>query len=354
MRTVAILAGGTSSEHEVSRWSGERVLEALDRRRYRPLFVLIEKDGNWIVDGLRRRGPLGGIEALRAAGCDVAFLALHGPFGEDGVIQGFLEALGMPYTGSGVLGSSLAMDKIRTKQLVRGAGIEVALDAVVPPADAAWIGDTLGYPVFVKNPLGGSSIEVRHARTDEELARAIADLGPGCDRLLVEAAVEGRELTVAILDDPTGLPEALPVVEIRSKGGFFDFENKYTPGVAEEVVPAPVDSPIARRVQRAALAVHELLGLSGMSRSDFILTEDERPVFLEVNTIPGLTPNSLLPKAAAAAGIPFADVLTRLVESALAPRRAATMGRAWSASSGRSGGRSIGSSTAPTAERSSS
>jgi len=354
MRTVAIVAGGRSSEHQVSRWSGERVLDALDRRRYRPLFVLVEEDGNWVVDGIRRRGPLGGIEALGAARCDVAFLALHGPFGEDGTIQGFLETVGLPYTGSAVLGSALAMDKIRTKQLVRPAGVEVAPDAIVPPADPAWMGGTLGFPVFVKNPYGGSSLEVRRAGTPEELAQAIADIGSGCDRVLVEAAVEGRELTVAILDDEAGAPHALPVVEIRSREGFFDFENKYTPGVAEEIVPAPVDAAVARRIQEVALSVHGLLGLRGMSRSDFILTRDGRPVFLEVNTIPGLTPNSLLPKAALAAGIPFPEVLTRLVESAIATHRAATMNRSWNASSGRSGGRSTGSSTAPTAGRSSS
>ena len=354
MRTVAIVAGGTSSEHEVSRWSGERVLESLDRRRYRPIFVLIEPDGNWVVDGLRRRGPLGGIEALEALGCEVAFLALHGPFGEDGTIQGFLETVGLPYTGSGVRGSSLAIDKIRTKQIVRGAGLGVAPDAIVPPSDPSWIVETLGLPVFVKNPYGGSSLEVRRARTPDELSRALKDLAGGSDRLLVEAAVEGRELTVAILDDEAFRPEALPVVEIRSQGAFFDFENKYTPGVAEEIVPAPVSAEVARRVQGIALSVHELLGLRGMSRTDFILPADERPVFLEVNTIPGLTPNSLLPKAAAARGIAFPDVLTRLVESALASRRADTMDRAWSASSGRSGGRSIGSSTGSTAARSSS
>jgi D-alanine-D-alanine ligase len=354
MRTVAILAGGTSSEHEVSRWSGERVLESLDRRRYRPLFVLIEKDGNWIVDGIRRRGALGGIEALHAARCDVAFVALHGPFGEDGTLQGFLDTVGLPYTGSGVKGSALAMDKIRTKQLVRGAGVEVAPDAIVPPSDAAWIETTLGFPVFVKNPYGGSSLEVRRAGDADGLARAIRDLSPHCDRLLVEAAVQGRELTVAVLDDLSGSPEPLPVVEIRSKGGFFDFENKYTAGVAEEIVPAPVDAAVARRVQSAALAVHGLLDLKGMSRSDFILAEDGRPVFLEVNTIPGLTPNSLLPKAAAAAGVTFEGVLTRLVESALFVRKGATMERTWNASSARSGGRSTGSSTAPTAGRSSS
>ncbi len=354
MRTVAIVAGGTSSEHEVSRWSGERVLDALDRRRYRPLFVLIEPDGNWVVDGIRRRGPLGGAEALAAARCDVALLALHGPFGEDGTIQGFLETIGLPYSGSGVLGSSLAMDKIRTKQLVRAHGVEVAADVVVPPAPPEWIEPTLGFPVFVKNPRGGSSLEVRQARSQEELAQALLDLAPGGDRLLVEAAIEGRELTAAILDDETGAPHALPVVEIRSRNGFFDFENKYTAGVAEEIVPAPVGAAVARRVQEIALRVHGLLGLRGMSRSDFILATDDRAVFLEVNTIPGLTANSLLPKAALAAGIPFPEVLTRLVESALRVPRAATMDRAWNASSGRSGGRSTGSSTAPTAGKSSS
>jgi D-alanine-D-alanine ligase len=349
MRIVAVVMGGMSSEHEVSLSSGREAFRALDRRRYRPVEVVIERDGSWRVDGLRRGGALEGAEALKGIGCEIALLMLHGHRGEDGSIQGFLETAGIRFTGSGVGGSALAWDKIAAKRLAATIGIAVARDLVLPPATADDVGKTLGFPVFVKDPCGGSSLEVRPARDPDDLRRAVADLGGR--RLLVEAAVEGRELTVPVLDDEDGVPRALPVVEIRAKGGFFDYENKYTAGVAEEIVPAPVPPPIARRAEEAALAVHRLLGLRAMSRSDFILRDDGTPVFLEVNTIPGMTPNSLLPKAAAAAGIPFPEVLARLLESA---GKGATMDRVWNASSGRSGGRSTGSSTAPTAERSSS
>lgn len=348
MRTVAIVMGGMSSEHEVSLSSGRQAFDALDRRRYRPLEVVIERDGTWRVDGLRRGGALEGAQAMRDLGAEIALLMLHGHRGEDGTIQGFLGTLGIPFTGSGVGGSAIAWDKIAAKRLVAAAGLAVARDLVLPPATVEQVPEALGFPVFVKHPCGGSSLEVRPANDEASLRRAVAELeGP---RLLVEAAIPGREVTVPVLDDEDGVPEALPVVEIRSRGGFFDYENKYTAGVAEEIVPAPLAPPVARRLADAALAAHRLLGLSAMSRSDFILRDDGIPVFLEVNTIPGMTPNSLLPKAAAAAGIAFPDVLARLLESA---RPAATMDRAWNASSGRSGGRSTGSSTAPTAERSS-
>jgi D-alanine-D-alanine ligase len=349
MRTVAVVMGGMSSEHEVSLSSGRQAFRALDRRRYRPLEVVLERDGTWRVDGLLRGGALEGAQALRDLGCEIALLMLHGHRGEDGTIQGFLDTLGMPYTGSGVGGSALAWDKIAAKRLVAIAGIDVAPDLVLPPATVEQVGPKLGFPVFVKDPCGGSSLEVRPAKDDAELRRAVADLAS--PRLLVEAAVRGREVTVPVLDDEDGVPGPLPVVEIRSRGGFFDYENKYTAGVAEEIVPAPLPPQVARRLADAALTAHRLLGLRAMSRSDFILRDDGTPVFLEVNTIPGMTPNSLLPKAASAAGIGFPDVLARLLESA---RPRATMDRVWNASSARSGGRSTGSSTAPTAERSSS
>ncbi len=349
MRTVAVVMGGMSSEHEVSLSSGRQAFAALDRRRYRPLEVVLERDGAWRVDGLRRAGALEGAQELRDLGTEIALLMLHGHRGEDGTIQGFLDTLGIPYTGSGVGGSALAWDKIAAKRLVATAGLAVAEDLVLPPATVEHVRKTLGFPVFVKDPCGGSSLEVRPARDEASLRRAVAAF-PG-RRLLVEAAVEGREVTVPVLDDEDGVPEPLPVVEIRARGGFFDYETQDTPGVAEEIVPAPLDPPVARRLADEALLAHRLLGLRAMSRSDFILRDDGTPVFLEVNTIPGMTPNSLLPKAAAAAGIAFPDLLTRLLESA---RQGATMDRVWNASSGRSGGRSTGSSTAPTAERSSS
>jgi len=352
MRIVAVIAGGPSSEHEVSRWSGKRVHDSLDRHRYRPLYVLIEKDGTWVIDGVPKPGPLAGATALEEAGCEVVFPALHGPFGEDGTIQGFFATIGVPCVGSDVAGSALACDKIRTKRLVAAAGIAVAPDRTLPPATPTQVANALGFPVFVKHPRGGSSIEVRRATDPSELAAALEELAG--DTLLVEAAIAGRELTVAILDDATGVPRALPVAEVRVQGAYFDFENKYTPGVAEEIVPADVSPTVARDLQERALRIHRLLGLRAMSRSDFILPPDGPPVFLETNTIPGLTPTSLLPQAAAAAGLGFPEVLTRLIESAVGFRPPDMMAPAWSRSSRSSGARSTGSSTGSTAAKSSS
>ena len=317
MRVVAVLTGGPSSEHEVSRWSGERVLESLDRRRYTPIPVVVERDGKWTVRGVRKPGSLEAMSALRDEGCEAVFIALHGAFGEDGTVQGFLETVGMPYTGSGVAGSALAMDKIRSKRLVATFGVPVARDLSAPPARAADVQDALGYPVFVKDPLGGSSLEVMAAHDAAEFELAVARLSPGCDVLLVEEAIVGRELTVPVLDDDLGRPEALPVVEIRSDGAFFDFRNKYTSGVAQEIVPAAIPQTVAERLQETTLRIHRGLGLRGLSRNDFILRPDGTAVYLESNPIPGLTPNSILPKAAAAVGLNFADLLTRLIEGAI-------------------------------------
>jgi D-alanine-D-alanine ligase len=328
------------------------VRASLDRHRYQPLFVLIEKDGTWVIDGIARGGPLEGTAALLDAGCEVVFPALHGPFGEDGTIQGFFATVGIPFVGSGVAGSALACDKVRTKRLVASAGIEVARDKTLPPATPTQVARTLGFPVYVKHPCGGSSLEVRRATDARELAAALEEIEG--DTKLVEAEVVGRELTVSVLDDRNGIPRALPVAEIRSQGAYFDFENKYTDGVAEEIVPAEVSPTVTRDLQEQALRIHRLLGLRAMSRSDFILRADRTPVFLETNTIPGLTPTSLLPKAAAAAGIGFPEVLTRLIESALCSRPPDMMAPAWSASSRRSGERSTGSSTGSTAAKSSS
>lgn len=320
MQVVAVIHGGPSLEHEISVVSGRQVLEGMDRSRFRPLPVLIERDGGWIVDGKRCSGPLDGAERLLEAGCAAAFLALHGPFGEDGTIQGFLETVGLAYTGSDVSGSAVARDKIRAKRLLAAYGIEGASDLVVPPASPADVERELGYPVLVKNPVQGSTLGLELVSDRREYEAAVRRLGADCSRLLVEQRVVGCEVTAPILDDTDGRPEVLPLVEIRAPGGFFDFRAKYSDGGAEHVCPAPIDEDLAELVRELALTAHDALGLSGMSRSDFILDPDGRVVFLETNSIPGLTPHSLLPQAAAEVGIDFPALITRLVESAIGSR----------------------------------
>lgn len=317
MRVVAVVHGGTSLEHEVSCVSGREVLANLDSARYRALPVLIGRDGSWVVAGERRGGPLEGALALREARTDVCFLALHGPFGEGGTIQAFLDTIGMPYTGSGMVGSALALDKILAKRLLRAHGVPGAPDLTVPPASLSEVASTLGFPVVVKDPHQGSTLGLRMAADAMALAQAIDELGAQCPVLLVERREAGREITAAILDDEDGVPQSLPLVEIRARDGFFDYAEKYGPQGARKLVPAPLDERTTLALQECARTVHAALGLRGMSRTDFILRPQGDFVFLETNSIPGLTPTSLLPKAAAAAGIPFRDVLTRLVEGAL-------------------------------------
>jgi D-alanine-D-alanine ligase len=317
MRVVAVIYGGPSLEHEISVASGMQVLEHLDRRRYRPLDVCIGSDGAWSVDGTVHPGPLEATLALRQAGCEVVFPALHGPFGEDGTIQGFFQTIGMPFVGSDLAGSSLAADKIRAKRLLAQAGIEVAPDLLVPPADAEEVRRKLGYPVMVKDPFQGSTLGLRRARDRAEFEAAVEELAGGCPQLLVERVEVGRELTGPVLETVEGQAECLPLVEIRAPDGFFDFEAKYSENGAEEIVPAPVDESIAEPIREISLQAHRLLGQRGMSRSDFIVRPDGEPVYLETNSIPGLTSRSLLPQAAAAAGIEFPDLLTRLIENAV-------------------------------------
>lgn len=317
MRTVAVIFGGPSLEHDVSVASGSQVLEHLDRKRYDPIPLHIRRDRAWEVDGTAFDGPLEAALALRERGCDVAFLALHGPFGEDGTIQGFLETIGLPYTGSRVAGSALARDKTRAKRMLRALGIEGAPDLTVPPASVEDVRRELGFPVVVKNPLQGSTLGMEIAADAGAFEAAVERLGADCPELLVERREPGREFTAPILDDEGGDPEVLPLVEIRAPNGVFDFEAKYTAGGAEEIVPAEVDADAARRMRACARRAHASLGLRGFSRTDFILRPDGSLVFLETNSIPGLTPTSLLPKSAAAAGIDFSTMLTRIVESAL-------------------------------------
>jgi len=317
MRVVAVIFGGPSLEHEVSVRSGGQVLEHIDRGRYAPVPVLIGTDRGWTVDGVRVGGALEGGQALKARRCEVAFLALHGPFGEDGTIQGFLDAIGMRHTGSGLAASALARDKLRAKRFLRAYGVSGAPDLACPPCTAAEAGAQLGWPVVVKDPHQGSTLGLAIARDEAEFDEAVGRLAPEGTTLLVERREVGREFTVSVLDGDDGRPAALPVIEIRAPSGFFDYDAKYSDRGAEEIVPAPIGPEESARMQRLAESAHRALGLRGMSRTDLILRPDGTLVFLETNTIPGLTARSLLPKAAAAAGIPFREVITRLVEGAL-------------------------------------
>ena len=251
---------------------------------------------------------------------DVVIIALHGTWGEDGRIQGLLDTIGIPYTGSGVLASALAMDKVMAKKVLALEGIDVPRGVVVTSAsgDDLRQARSVGLPVFVKPVASGSSVGAAIVTTAEQLAPAIADALKYDERALVEELLGGTELTVAVIgnDDLT----ALPVIEIVTKREFFDYTAKYSAGESEEIVPARIPESVARRAQDIAVRAHQALGCRGMSRTDLMWSGD-RMATLEVNTIPGMTANSLLPKAARAAGIQFGDLLARFVDWALEDAR---------------------------------
>jgi D-alanine-D-alanine ligase len=339
--------GGPSPEREVSLASGRQTIGALDPARYDVLPVEITRDGHWLprpdllrlassarsrVRGasvpVRVRPPLTPRSIDQVVGddaVDVAFIALHGPYGEDGTVQGLLELLGIPYTGSGVLASALAMDKLRSRQILQANGISVPAYAVVD--GGAWpeaqkellvrVARDLGYPCVVKPNAVGSSIGVSIVRSEDALPAAVERALEYGDLVLVEEYLKGTELTCGILDDPrTGVPRALPLIEIVPKREFFTYEAKYQPGASEEIVPARIPAPLAHRAEQAALRAYRVLGCEGFSRVDMFLV-DGNVVVLEVNTIPGLTAGSLIPLAVRAAGIEFPELVDTLIARAL-------------------------------------
>jgi D-alanine-D-alanine ligase len=303
--TVALLAGGKSAEREVSLKSGDQVFQALDKTRYEIL----------------RYDPRNDLVRLAqdASRIDVALIILHGRLGEDGTIQGLLESLGIPYQGSGVLGSAIAMNKVLSKELYVQAGIPVAPYVVVDrnkPETVARVEETLGFPVVVKPEHEGSSIGLSIVRNPQDMPRALEEAWKYDRRCLVERFIPGMEVTGGILGNET--LQALPLVEIipGESYEFFDYAAKYTPGASHEICPAGISESLTRKAQELALRAHRALYCRGYSRTDMIVAGEEIFV-LETNTIPGMTQTSLFPQAAAAAGLPFPALLDRLIELAL-------------------------------------
>lgn len=302
---LALIAGGTSDEREVSLRGAAGVEQALDPSKYEVV----------------RYDPATDLAriAADAAHIDAAFLLLHGVNGEDGTIQGFLDLLGIPYQGAGVLGSALAMDKNLAKTLYKLHGLPVAPWVMAESGDLVDTGRIVaevGLPCVVKPVRQGSSIGMSIVRQVEQLPAALRLALRHDSEVMVEAYVKGRELTVGVIGNDQ--VTALPLIEIipDARYEFFDYEAKYQPGASKEICPAPVDDQVRQKAQAYAAAAHRSLQLRGYSRTDMILSGDEL-YLLETNTIPGMTPTSLLPQAAAEAGIPFAALLDRLIELAL-------------------------------------
>jgi D-alanine-D-alanine ligase len=339
---VAVLSGGRSSEHDISLASARSVTEALDPERYDVVSVAIGRDGRWQLPASDRRAlldpghgealvPAGGDLAPAVGPLDVVFPVLHGPFGEDGTVQGLCEVLGLPYVGSGVLGSALAMDKHACKAVLRDAGLRVA-DFVVlavdrQPADdprvRRLVEERFAYPVFVKPARLGSSVGISKVHGPDELVAALQLAYAHDPKVLVEEFIVGRELECGILGNEDAT--ASPVGEVLSTGEWYDYDAKYRAGGSELLVPADIPPEAAAAVQAMALAAFRACDCAGMARIDCFLPEDGRPIVNEINTIPGFTSTSYYARLFEAGGVPYADLLDRLIELAL--QRHAAAGR---------------------------
>ena len=313
---VAVLAGGRSSEHDVSLASGASVRDGLADAGHDVLDVRLERDGTWRHDGEE--------VALRAAGgllgADAAFPVLHGPFGEDGTVQGLLELLDVAYVGSGVLASALCLDKVAFKDVMRQAGMP-QVDYVAlrggPPADAAAAVQRLGYPCWVKPARLGSSVGIAPVAGPHDLGQALEIAFAHDPHVIVEASAAGLEVECSVLGHTADPKASEPGEIVLLRGaGWYDFEAKYEPGGMELAIPARVPEVARRRVQELATAAFTAAGCSGLARADFFVDGDD-VLLNELNTMPGFTQTSVYGKLWAASGVPYPELVDRLVAIAL-------------------------------------
>lgn len=325
---ITVLTGGATAERTVAFAGAAPVVAALRGRGHQVHVVdiaggvlsaenetrlLVPHVGTELPDtaglaGAERRMLCGGLAELAVVqGADVVFPVVHGGAGEGGLLQAMLELVGVPYTGSGPLGSALAVDKDLSKRLFRDAGVPVPEWRMTPPAQPADAARALGLPLIVKPSKQGSTVGLSLVKRKADLARAVTEAGHWDDEVMIEQFIPGRELTVGVLGD-----EALPVGEIIPQHELFDYECKYTPGMSKEIFPAALEPELARRVQALALAAHRALKLGGYSRIDFRLGADGGIFCLEANNLPGMTGTSLFPQAARAAGIEYPDMCERI------------------------------------------
>ena len=353
---VAVLFGGRSAEHAVSCVSAGSVLAAIDRSRYEVVPIGITPAGRWvlaaddpallaIVDGTLPEVDAGGAAVVLApdptradlvplgpgpalGDVDVVFPLLHGPYGEDGTVQGLLELAGTPYVGSGVFASAAAMDKGHMKALFAAAGLPIGPYVVLAPRDRAagrqavadLVRDRLELPVFVKPCRAGSSFGITRVTRWEDLAAAVELACAHDPRVIVEAGIEGRELECGVLEDVAHGPVASVVAEVTVGEGhaFYDFQAKYLEEATRLDVPADLPGDVADDVRALAVRAFEVLGCEGLARADFFLDRDGRVLVNEVNTMPGFTPTSMFPRLWAASGVDYAALVDRLLQAALA------------------------------------
>jgi D-alanine-D-alanine ligase len=296
-KRIGVLAGGTSAERDVSLRSGKAVLNALVDRGYDAVFI--DQDSQIAFH-------------LAKHHIEIVFIALHGGHGENGAIQGLLDVMGIPYTGSGVLASALAMDKEMSKLVFREHGLSVAPYRIIDRNKHAESTFPFPYPFVVKPVSEGSSIGVTIVKSSDQFQAALDEAFRFGKRAVVEQYIAGREIQVGVLGD-----RALGAVEVRPQAEFYDYKAKYTAGMTDYILPPDVSSAEYDVIQKAGLLAHCALGCAGATRVDMILADDHTPYILEVNTVPGLTETSLLPKIAAYTGMSFADLIEEMLSCAV-------------------------------------
>jgi D-alanine-D-alanine ligase len=336
---IAVLMGGHSAERDVSLASGAGVIDGLRKAGYDAIGIDTALGANQLTDDkikelshIEEKPPtttdlseldvsttIQTVSSADLKNVDMVFIALHGGMGEDGTIQALLDIVGIPYTGSGVLASAVSLDKVTAKRIVAGAGVPTPDYFIRPSNDIddikeliEQIDNTIGFPVVIKPNDQGSSVGLNIAMKSDELEKYVNAARDYSDKVLFEKMIEGRELTVSILGD-----KALPVAEVVPKDGFYDYQHKYTPGLADKIVPAPLSDEETKEVQRLGLTAFRALSCRGYARIDFRYSKDKKWYFLEANTLPGMTQTSLVPKAAQAAGIDFPGLLDRIIQIAL-------------------------------------
>ena len=325
MINVAIICGGRSSEHEISCISASGIISAIDRSKYQPTLIGITKSGKWVSLPTDTNFEINGDKlpevpenaaeiSMDKIKADVVFPILHGPYGEDGTIQGLFEMLNIPYVGNGVLASAVAMDKHFAKQIFMAHGISVAPGVVIREGDK--IDDHgLGYPLFVKPARGGSSRGTHKVKSADKLAAAVRDAFKYDKKVMLESAIVGKEVECAVLEKDGNVQCSVPgEIKIDSKYEFYDFEAKYLDGAT--TVEAPADISKLSEIQAAAKAAFIALGCSGLARVDFFYTDKDEIVINELNTMPGFTPSSVYPKLWQATGLSYSEIISALIETA--------------------------------------
>jgi D-alanine-D-alanine ligase len=349
---IAVLMGGKSPEHEISLASGSTFVKYLDRTRYLIRPIVVSRDDEWYVSekflasddfspqdyisrdrgsrdrSVKKMTPGRALDQVLKKEIDLVLIAMHGPFGEDGTLQGILDYIGLPYNGSGVMASALAMDKIMCKSLYQKAGLHTP-DHIIIKRDEWEQNKVLiqkdvclqfGYPCVLKVPNSGSSIGLDIPQDEQAFVRSMDRLMEEGPVMLLERHIRGREFSCGVLESPEGRKcDALPVVEIiPEKSDYFDVKAKYEKGACREIVPAEIESELTRKIQQTALTAHELLGCRTYSRSDMILSESGNKIYImETNTLPGFTETSLLTQEALAAGMSMVELMNRVVAASL-------------------------------------